>query len=311
MSNKNPGNRNPAGRNQCGKSTSHRKPSTRHPAPQRKVSPLPPPQRSPRPNKGLLGGCGIIVVIAALLTIIALVGFLVSGWANRPAPEQERVPIPADVPPAAAQPAPDINIHGDGRTALLLMDWARPISEATGIPLQAVMAYGNAEVIARQSRPECGMTWNTLAGLGYVETMHGTYDGKKHGAASLNDEGFVDPEIFGPQLNGGQFAVVKDTDKGEMDGDPDFDRAMGPLQFIPESWGRYGVDANGDGENSPQNIDDAAASAVRLLCDHERDLKTPEGWTQAISSYNMSQEYVLNVRDAAAHYALNQPPEGY
>ncbi|HIW96451.1 MAG TPA: lytic murein transglycosylase [Candidatus Corynebacterium gallistercoris] len=261
-----------------------------------------------KPNRGLLGGCGFFVVVIALIGIIALVGFLVVGLANQEAPEPERIPVPADVPPAAAQPAPDIDIHAPGRTSEQLIDWAAPISEETGIPLQALIAYGNAEVIARQNRPECNITWNTLAGLGYVETRHGTYDGKNFGAASLQENGIAEPHIVGPQLNGQGFAKVEDTDGGEVDGDPDFDRAVGPMQFIPESWSRYGIDADGDGATNPHSIDDAAASAVRLLCDHQRDLGTPEGWTRAIRGYNQSTEYVLNVRDAAANYALGQRP---
>ncbi|WP_459611157.1 lytic transglycosylase domain-containing protein [Corynebacterium urogenitale] len=263
-----------------------------------------------RPNRGILGGCGLFFVVIALLAIIALVGFLVAGVASRDSSGPERIPIPDDVPPAAAKPAPGINIHSPGRTALQLLDWARPISEKTGIPTQALIAYGNAEVIARDSRPECGITWNTLAGLGYVETIHGTYDGKRYGASELNRRGTAEPKIYGPQLNGDGFAKITDTDGGRMDGDKEFDRAVGPLQFIPESWERYGVDANGDGRSDPQNIDDASASAVRLLCDFDRDLSTPDGWTRAIRSYNLSDEYVLKVRDAAANYALGQAPVG-
>lgn len=261
-----------------------------------------------RPNRGLLGGCGLLTVVIALLLIIALVGFLVSGLASKNITGPERITVPDDVPPAAGKPAPNIDIHREGRTALQLSDWAAPISKDTGIPMQAMMAYGNAEVIARETRPACGIRWTTLAGLGYVETVHGTYDGKRYGASKLDRQGYVQPGIFGPQLNGDGFAVVRDTDGGKMDGDEAFDRAMGPLQFIPESWERYGVDANGDGRTSPQNIDDAAASAVRLLCDYNRDLNTPDGWTRAVRSYNQSDEYVINVRDAAANYALNQPP---
>lgn len=104
---------------------------------------------------------------------------------------------------------------------------------------------------------------------------------------------------------------MEDSDHGTLDGDKEFDRAMGPIQFIPQAWERYGVDANGDGTSSPQNIDDAAAAAVRLLCDFDRNLATPEGWMKAIRAYNLSDEYVVKVRDAAANYALNQTPSRF
>ena len=81
---------------------------------------------------------------------------------------------------------------------------------------------------------------------------------------------------------------------------------MGPMQFIPTSWETYGRDANGDGVADPNQIDDAALAAANLLCDG-RDLATAEGWKQAIGSYNSSDEYLANVRNAAASYALRQP----
>lgn len=266
---------------------------------------------SVKPHRGKFGGCGFFIVVIALLMVIAIVGFLVAGFTDRPsAPEPTRVEVPGHVPPKAAKPAPDIDIHHPGRTSEQLLPWAKSLSEKTGIPEQSLIAYGNAEVIARQSRPSCNLAWNTLAGLGFVETRHGTYDGKRFGAAEIDAKGNTTPPIFGPQLNGKGFATVRDTDKGKMDGDKKYDRAMGPLQFIPESWERYGVDADGNDNADPQNIDDAAASAVRLLCDFERDLATPEGWTKAVRSYNMSNEYVRNVRDAAANYAVGQRPLG-
>ena len=54
-------------------------------------------------------------------------------------------------------------------------------------------------------------------------------------------------------------------------------------------------------------IDDATATTARMLCSDERDLATPEGWASAIRSYNQSEQYLRDVRDAAANYALNQP----
>lgn len=53
-----------------------------------------------------------------------------------------------------------------------------------------------------------------------------------------------------------------DTDRGSLDRDPTYDRAVGPMQFIPGTWRRVGVDANGDGVKDPQDIGDAATAAA-------------------------------------------------
>lgn len=265
---------------------------------------------SGRPNRGLLGGCGFFVVVVALLAIIALVGYLVAGFVSgKNNAESDRLPVPTDVPPKAAAPAPTVDLEDADASYQKLLDWAKPKSEELNIPLQALMAYGKAEVFVRAKTPECSLSWNTLAGLGYVETRHGTYDGETFGAAKLNDQGIAEPDIIGPQLNGEGFAKVDDTDEGRLDGDRKYDRALGPMQFIPESWKIYGVDADNDGEKNPQSVYDAAASAAVLLCSKGRDLSTESGWTSAIKGYNLSDRYVADVRDAAANYALGQSPE--
>src|SRR6185295_15221419 len=41
--------------------------------------------------------------------------------------------------------------------------------------------------------------------------------------------------------------------------------AVGWMQFLPSTWKRYGVDANGDGEADPYNPVDAIFSAARYL----------------------------------------------
>ncbi|WJZ00641.1 hypothetical protein CHAN_10195 [Corynebacterium hansenii] len=253
-------------------------------------------------------GCGCLgFTTIAVIAVIAMVGAMTmfAGPVKLPFTMQ---PIPDNVPPAAAEPAPRIDVHAPGRTADQLTEWAKPIAASTRIPSAALRAYGNAEVLAAESWPGCHLSWNTLAGLGQVETRHGTYTGDWLKPAEIQADGVVRPSIIGVPLDGSPgFAEIRDTDGGELDGDSEHDRAVGPMQFIPETWRRYGIDASGDGVADPHNIDDAAASAARLLCSGGRDLSTPEDWTSAIRSYNQSDEYVRDVRDAAANYALNQP----
>lgn len=249
-------------------------------------------------------GCGAVL---AVIMVISFVGWALS-FMDGAAPIRQLQPIPDNVPPAAGEPVPQIDIHAEGRTSDHLRFWADPIAADTGVSSQAIAAYGNAALIAAESWPGCGITWTTLAGIGYVETRHGTYNGKLFGGSSLDENGVTVPTIVGIPLDGSPgVARIPDTEGGKLDGDTEFDRAVGPMQFIPESWQRYGRDANGDGYADPHQIDDAALSAAHLLCQSGGDLTTPEGWTKALLAYNMSNEYLINVRNAAASYALRQP----
>ncbi len=251
-------------------------------------------------------GCGCGAVLAVIM-VISFVGWALS-FMDGAAPIRQLQPIPDNVPPAAGEAVPQIDIHAQGRTSDQLKFWSDPIAVDTGVTSQAIAAYGNAALIAAESWPECGINWTTLAGIGYVETRHGTYSGKLFGGSSLDEAGVATPTIVGIPLDGSPgVARIADTDGGRLDGDTQFDRAVGPMQFIPESWQRYGRDANGDGYADPHQIDDAALGSAHLLCTSGGDLSTPEGWTRALHAYNMSNEYLINVRDAAASYALRQP----
>ncbi|MCF8605646.1 lytic murein transglycosylase [Gordonia sp. HY442] len=210
--------------------------------------------------------------------------------------------IPDGLPPGPGVQQPYVDIHASGRTADTLRAWATPIADDLGIPVTSMEAYGNAAEIQRQQHPECGLAWTTVAAIGGVETKHGT-----HHAADVAANGDVRPEIRGPQLDGtnGNWEI-RDTDHGKIDGDTEFDRAVGPFQFIPSTWQRFGVDANGDGQADPDNIDDAALSAARYLCvSSGGDMTTPEGWEKAVLTYNNSMDYVLKVRNHANAYSVN------
>ncbi|MCS4489952.1 lytic transglycosylase domain-containing protein [Corynebacterium sp. ES2775-CONJ] len=253
----------------------------------------------------IVSGCAVGVLLA-VITVIAVVGWSLSFLDQGPAVRQ-LAPIPENIPPARGQEVPLIDVNAPGRTSDKLRFWADPISAETGVSSAALRAYGNAELIAAQSWPECHLSWTTLAGIGYVETRHGTYSGQLFNSRDIDEDGNVLPPILGVQLDGSPgFAEIRDTDQGQLDGDSEFDRAIGPMQFIPTSWQRYGRDASGDGVADPNNIDDAALGAANLLCS-QGDLATPEGWTRAVLSYNSSQAYLIKVRNAANSYALSQP----
>ena len=117
---------------------------------------------------------------------------------------------------------------------------------ANGIPNVALNAYRVAAARMASAEPSCGIDWSLLAGIGRVESNHGRFRG-----ATLNSDGTSSPRIMGPPLNGVQFAFIRDTDGGSWDGDSSYDRAVGPMQFIPATWRAYGIDADGTGIGRP------------------------------------------------------------
>src|SRR3954453_19938657 len=173
---------------------------------------------------------------------------------------------------------------------------------ANGIPNVALNAYRVAAVRMTNSSPDCGIDWSLLAGIGRVESNHGRF-----GGATLNADGTSTPQIKGPPLNGVQFAYIADSDGGAYDGDSSFDRAVGPMQFIPTTWRAYAIDADGKGAPDPFNINDAALAAGHYLCVAGGNLRTDAGQRQAILAYNHSDSYVAEVLALAAAYAAGIP----
>jgi membrane-bound lytic murein transglycosylase B len=212
-------------------------------------------------------------------------------------------PVPEGVPPPPGDPVPAVDTYAKGRPADQLHAWAAERAPALGIPVTALEAYAYAARVAEVENPNCHIAWTTLAGIGMVESHHGTYRG-----ATIAPNGDVTPPIRGVRLDGtAGNLLIPDTDSGKLDGDGHMDRAMGPMQFIPETWKLYGVDANNDGIVSSDNIDDAALSAAGYLCWRGKDLSTPRGWMNALRAYNHSDQYARTVRDLATAYAAGHP----
>ncbi|WP_460818181.1 lytic murein transglycosylase [Microbacterium petrolearium] len=246
---------------------------------------------SRRRGVGTVVGVVALVGVLAVWGVVTLVGAL-SGF--RPAQAwRPATSAPAPPDPLSAAPAEAPGSAGEAADPI----WLAETAWATGIPERALRAYVAADARARAEG--CAVGWNTLAGIGWVESRHGTI----HGGA-VDADGVARPEIRGIPLDGtNRTLAIPDTDGGALDGDTEWDRAVGPLQFIPETWGRWAVDADGDGTASPHSIDDAAATAARYLCRLDSTLEDADAWIRAVRSYNDTLDYQTQVARAAVRYA--------
>lgn len=253
----------------------------------------------------------IFIAVASVLALVLGISSaaLMLRLASQPGAASEPERGPASPPPiAGAPPAPSTEPEGptdptDGTEASAVdSEWLASTAQSTGIPERVLQAYVAAGVWAEKNRNGCRLGWNTIAAIGSVETNHGRY-----GGSSVQPDGNLDTPIIGAQLNGMGVAQIDDTDGGRLDGDDEFDRAVGPMQFIPDSWNRHGLDANGDGVKDPNNIDDAAMTTASYLC-VAGDMGTAPGWERAVLSYNNSLDYVSKVYNAAVLYARSVDP---
>ena len=161
--------------------------------------------------------------------------------------------------------------------------------DGQSVPATVLAAYRNAADRIAVDDPSCGLRWQVLAGIGKVESSHAR-------GGRLNAAGDAVPRILGPVLNGvGSVAAISDHDDGRWDLDTVWDRAVGPMQFIPGTWAAFGVDGSGDGTADPNNVFDATLSAGRYLCAGPSEVRTSAGLSTALRRYNNSAAYVATV----------------
>jgi hypothetical protein len=144
-----------------------------------------------------------------------------------------------------------------------------------------------------------GLPWQVLAAIGFHESRHG--EGRVDALT-----GNVAPPILGPPLDG--------TNGNARIPDPSFSdgwaHALGPMQFIPSTWKRWGSLAPNRPAGampSPQNAWDSIYSAAAYLCGGRPSVGNLE---RAILSYNHSEEYVRWVLAKAADYGMGSDTNG-
>lgn len=220
------------------------------------------------------------VAVAGALVLV-LVGYIV--WLSNSAASVAS-PAYIAVLPSGASSVPDAAVPVStpmSSTAPVIdtvsIDWVNRTAARTGIPAVALRAYASAQLAAPSG---CHLNWATLAGIGWIESGHGS-----HGGSTLLADGETTGAITGPPLVG------------------DLGKAMGPMQFIGSTWNMWASDGDGNGTADINNINDAAYTAARYLCAGDRDLSNASAWAAAIYSYNHAQWYVDEVYKAATTYA--------
>lgn len=143
-----------------------------------------------------------------------------------------------------------------------------------GLPPVAVDAFNKAVAWSEvQWAGTCGLDLPVIAAIARIESGAYWMEGP---SSRLQADGSASPPVLGYR------SVGRDTDKGEIDGDPSADWAVGFTQFIPSTWkgfaSRYDLDGNGDGVVSPQNFYDGARATAAYLC--ERYTSPPGWWTR-------------------------------
>ncbi|WP_420711371.1 lytic transglycosylase domain-containing protein [Streptomyces sp. NRRL F-5122] len=244
-----------------------------------------------RALKGALRGARGTAIAAAAMAVLTAsqapraVSAEAAEPARRAAPAEQGLGVSGDTPYRTGLPPLRTRKKGS----------AQGVTGGDALPASVFAAYRRAEEELARSAPRCRLRWQLLAAIGQVES------GQARGGRVTRDGTTVTP-ILGPRLTGGAFAVVADTDGGAYDGDAVYDRAVGPMQFIPSTWARWGADGNGDGLRDPNNVYDAALAAARYLCAGGRDLSNPADLDRAILGYNHSDAYLRTVKAWYAYY---------
>ena len=111
-----------------------------------------------------------------------------------------------------------------------------------------------------------GLPWTVLAAIGSVESSHG--------------------RTSAPGVTSGA----------------NFAGAMGPMQFLAETWTAFGVDADGNGAADVYHATDAVFGAANYLC--HSGAGDPSRLAEAIWAYNHADWYVADVLARAAAFGI-------
>jgi hypothetical protein len=247
----------------------------------------------------------LAVVLAGFALAIALAspGALAEPGLQLQAPAGEEAPAPED-PTAASQteaPAPDPGVtHGDSLGAPAPAPAPKPQPKPSGGGVTAKPQ--SPEAPEASSEPELGATAAPPASSPFVVPVL---------PAASCSPGAVPPVLvpiyqraanaygLGPQGPSVLAAINEIETAFGTNLNVSSAGAVGWMQFMPETWDGYGVDANGDGVADPYDPEDAIFAAANYLSASG----APSDWYGAIFAYNHADWYVADVLAGAQCYA--------
>lgn len=189
-----------------------------------------------------------------------------------------------------------------------LLELAAP-APGLDIPSVVLAAYRYAAARMAVLAPACHLSWPDIAALGRIESGQAQVAGTRLAA---NGDSY--PPVLGPPLDGtggnGAYPLPATV---TWDGAGPWERAVGPLQFLPTTWQRVarhlpplppGVPAD------PNNVYAAALGAGIYLCDAAgpAGMASLAGIKAAYFSYNHSAGYVREALANAVHYGAHITP---
>jgi hypothetical protein len=278
-----------------------------------------------------------ILPLCAILAALVLPGGALadatetSPASETPPPASATTTVPAPTPPAEATPptaapaSPSTSTTPTGTsTSQTTTTTASP--EITTVPAPAVRA--------QRSQPRTAVTHGhgpTPGGSGQEGAVPGsaksgvspssltpplpsTLGGSLLGVPSFFIDSFSIPPFLLPiyQAAGAAYGIPWQVLAAINEVETDYGRdlnvssagAEGWMQFLPSTWGQYGVDVNNDGFQDPYNPADAIFAAARYLkaAGGDTDIK------RAVFSYNHSPAYVNSVL-LRARLLGGTPPE--
>lgn len=181
----------------------------------------------------------------------------------------------------------------------------REVARALGAVPDSVVVLSAPDV--RRSALEKAV--RAIAGDAEVEVLRPADVAVSQVAATSNGkprdyrELYIDSARYCPGLSWTVLAAIGQVESahGKHLG-PSSAGALGPMQFMPPTWGQYGVDGDGDGQADIMNPFDAVPSAATYLCASGAQ-KGEQGLYDAIFAYNRADWYVRKVLGIAAQYA--------